>query len=275
MFWGFDGNKNINDACCDNSKHFDWVLCRHKVIKNKEMPFLVFCKSDFVRNQIETLKNIENEFYLITGASDICIELSDRKIFNEILQIKNLKLWYGENMISKNPKVKSLTVGFGSAGIKNTIEQSLTNLNTNKENKILCCWRNSNNDYKDYRERKELTKIENKLFVQYHKLETHEFWNMLNTYKFTLCPLGNGLDTAPKIIECLFFKSVPICKRNPNTRRLYNKYPVLWVDDWNEINQDLLDDKGNELYEILKNNNYIQNFKIKTILNNIRNGRDI
>ena len=280
MFWGFDGNKIINNECCDCSKYFDWVLCRKIVIKNVDKPNIVFCKSDFLSNHIETLKSINHEFILVTGASDICVELSNKTLFNKVLQIANIKIWYGENMISQHTKIKSLTAGFGACYNKNIIEERLTNLNENKIHKIFCCWRNTNNDYKDYRERQELTKINNELFIHHSNLYTHEFWNMLDTYKFTLCPLGNGIDTAPKIIECLLLKSVPICKRNANTIRLYSKFPVLWVDDWNEINIDLLDTKGDELYQILKNNTYIENFKIKTILNNIyntcaNNGSDI
>jgi hypothetical protein len=275
MFWGFDGNKNINDEFCDTSKYFDWVLCRHTILKNKDVPYIIFCKSDFINNHIETLKNINSEFILVTGASDMCIELSNRKLFNEVLQIPNIKFWYGENMINENPKIKSLTAGFGADYSKNIIENKLVKLNKNKINKIFCCWRGSTNDYKDYRERADVTKIQNKLFVQFNQLYTHEFWAMLDTYKFTLCPIGNGIDVAPKIIECLLFKSVPICKKNINIYRLYSKYPVLWIDDWKEIDEDLINNEGNKLYEILQNNNYIENFKIKNILSNIINGRNI
>ena len=94
---------------------------------------------------------------------------------------------------------------------------------------------------------------------------------MLDTYKFALCPLGNGMDTAPKILECLFFKCVPICKKTNHITRVYAKYPILWVDSWEDITKDLLDTVGNTLYEILINSNYIEDFKTKNILSNIKN----
>ena len=52
--------------------------------------------------------------------------------------------------------------------------------------------------------------------------------------------MGNGVDHSPKLLECLLLKTIPICKKNPHSYNLYNKYPVIWIDDFNTILTDTL-----------------------------------
>jgi hypothetical protein len=54
-------------------------------------------------------------------------------------------------------------------------------------------------------------------------------------YKWCLCPLGNGVDCAPKIVECFFLKTIPIIKKNFNVINLYKNYPVIFVDDFKDV----------------------------------------
>lgn len=50
---------------------------------------------------------------------------------------------------------------------------------------------------------------------------------------FTVCPRGNGIDTV-RIWESLYCRTIPIVKREP-AMRYFKDLPILWIDDWNEI----------------------------------------
>lgn len=50
---------------------------------------------------------------------------------------------------------------------------------------------------------------------------------------FTICPRGNGIDTV-RIWESLYCRTIPIVKRE-NAMRYFQDLPILWVNDWSEI----------------------------------------
>ena len=271
LFFGHNGNLLIKNKTCDVSKHFDWICCCRIIIKNKEIPRYIYIKTDYLERHFEEISQLTNKFILVSAASDCCIELSNKKLFNKYLEITNLQYWYGENMISINSKIRSLTVGLATHNLE--YEKVLLEYAKQKNlgiNEIFCCWRQSNNDYKDYREREQLTTIHNPLFSHYSQLSQEGFYNKLLEYKYTLCPLGNGLDAAPRLIECLFLGSVPIVKYNMNTWRLYKDYPVLFIDDWCEITEELLENKGNKLWRDLQCGEYKNYFLISNIITKIK-----
>ena len=54
-----------------------------------------------------------------------------------------------------------------------------------------------------------------------------------------ICPQGNGVD-CHRNWEVLYLKRVPIMKKNNYLQELYKNYPVLWVDDFADVNKTLL-----------------------------------
>jgi hypothetical protein len=59
-------------------------------------------------------------------------------------------------------------------------------------------------------------------------------------HPFVVCPEGNGLDTH-RVWECLYMKTIPIVTRNINNS-FYTDLPILFIDDWQEINEKFLHD---------------------------------
>lgn len=51
--------------------------------------------------------------------------------------------------------------------------------------------------------------------------------------RFTVCPRGNGIDTV-RIWESLYCRTIPIVKRE-TAMRYFQDLPILWIDDWSEI----------------------------------------
>jgi hypothetical protein len=67
----------------------------------------------------------------------------------------------------------------------------------------------------------------------------------IKSSKFVLCPRGNGIDTH-RIWESLYMGSIPIVIYE-NTHHLFTDLPILFINDWEEITYDLLNDKYEEI----------------------------
>lgn len=70
------------------------------------------------------------------------------------------------------------------------------------------------------------------VWINYQK--THES-------HYTLCPAGRGTDTH-RFFEAIYLDSIPIVtKTNTAFDRLYEFFPCLVINDWNEVTRELLD----------------------------------
>lgn len=63
----------------------------------------------------------------------------------------------------------------------------------------------------------------------------------LSQSKFMICPRGNAID-CHRNWEVLYMRRVPIMKKHPYLQELFKNYPVLFVDDFNEVTEKLLVD---------------------------------
>jgi hypothetical protein len=62
--------------------------------------------------------------------------------------------------------------------------------------------------------------------------------NNLCTYKYCLCPRGNGIDTH-RVWEALYLGCIPIVKKHI-THFFNEKLPIVYIDDWKEVTEDFL-----------------------------------
>ena len=81
--------------------------------------------------------------------------------------------------------------------------------------------------------------------------------------KYGLCPTGYGVETH-KFYECLLLKCIPIVTlTNTPQDRIYDVYPCLKLNSWDEITPELLNEKYDELSQQL------EDFETNLILNNL------
>ena len=74
-----------------------------------------------------------------------------------------------------------------------------------------------------------------------------DFLDEMRNHKFMICPQGHGMD-CHRNWELLYLRRVPVMKESKYFRRLMKGWPVLFVDDWSEVTEELL--KASEhLYE--------------------------
>ena len=65
------------------------------------------------------------------------------------------------------------------------------------------------------------------------------FLHNLAISKFMICPKGNGVD-CHRNWEVLYMRRVPIMTRDPYLEVLFKNYPVLFVDKYSDITEELL-----------------------------------
>ena len=83
--------------------------------------------------------------------------------------------------------------------------------------------------------------------VDEQRVDYYNFLLNLAKHKFILCPRGNAIDCHRNWVV-LYMKRVPVMKTDPYLIELFKEWPVLWVNGYEDITEDLLKD-NNYLYE--------------------------
>ena len=83
--------------------------------------------------------------------------------------------------------------------------------------------------------------------VDEKRVDYYHFLLNLANHKFIVCPRGNAID-CHRNWEVLYMRRVPVMKRDEYLEELYKDYPVLFVDNYSDITEDLLK-SNNHLYE--------------------------
>ena len=77
----------------------------------------------------------------------------------------------------------------------------------------------------------------NSKFFSYEKYRN--FLDEIREHKFMICPQGHGID-CHRNWESLYMRRVPVMKDHLYFRRLMEGLPVLFVDKWEEVTEELL-----------------------------------
>lgn len=93
----------------------------------------------------------------------------------------------------------------------------------------------------------EIFENKNWALVDKERVNYDEFLRKIKSYKFMICPIGNALD-CHRNWEVLYLKRVPVMKKHPYLQELYKDYPVLFVEKYEDVTEDLLI-KNEYLYE--------------------------
>jgi hypothetical protein len=89
------------------------------------------------------------------------------------------------------------------------------------------------------------------------KRSLSDYIHALSTFKFAICPEGNGIDTH-RFWECLYLKVIPICPRNIITEYYSKFFPVVLLNRWEDLNINTI----NAFYETCDWSNYDKLFDI-------------
>jgi hypothetical protein len=86
--------------------------------------------------------------------------------------------------------------------------------------------------------------------VDKRRIKFDDFVSKVLNHKFMICPVGNALD-CHRNWEVIYLRRVPIMKRHPYLVELFKDLPVLFVEDFKDISEELLK-RSNHLFEMIQ-----------------------
>lgn len=196
---------------------------------------------------INNLKNISIILSNISTKFNIIFHNSDGAFKNEhksLLQISNVNKIFTQNLsIKSEDRIIPLPIGIANSmwrhGNLNIWKQILeTNSLVNKPNSI---YFNFNINTNTVKRKKCYDIITSKTIPNLPNTDYLNYLTILSSYKFAICPEGNGLDTH-RFWECLYLKVIPICLKNHITEYYSKNFPIVLLDDWNELNIEKMDE---------------------------------
>lgn len=221
--------------------------------------FIYCCSSDLLifKNKLNLFKN---PFILVSHNSDVNIINNDDYLY--ISNHPKIIKWYAQNLLMEHYKVELLPIGIANPewehGNVKLLLQAYNNSHNKTNNIYFYC-----NINKNYNKRNECYLKLNFIPKSYLK-PVAEYFNYLATFKFAICPEGNGVDTH-RLWECFYLRVVPIVIDNLFIRKVQDAYnlPMVILNDWNDLR---------DLYQFLYYENYESLFSnlIKLDLNYLK-----
>jgi hypothetical protein len=210
---------------------------------------------------VQIFKNIKNKFILVTGDSDCTVPYDifpSNEDFVKFIESDNIIHWFSQNCIVTHAKITQIPIGLDyhtmskrdhSWGIKTSPinqEYFLKNIKLHSkpfyERKIKAY---SNFHFFTttkfgYDRKNAIEKIPKEIiYYESTKIQRIYTWKNQSEYAFVVSPHGNGLD-CHRTWEALCLGCIPIVKTS-SLDNLYTDLPVLILDDWSSLNQELLD----------------------------------
>jgi hypothetical protein len=210
----------------------------------------------------DILSKINKKFVLVSGDSDLCVpkEILSLRETHMLLNSPYLIKWFLQNtQIQNNSKMVQMPIGLDYHTISNNPDHSwkipneshlpgaqeliLVNIKEKSQPyydripKIYVNFSKTNDRFKD--RVNSLNGIPNKLMIFNETFTKRTInWNLMSKYAFVLSPFGNGMD-CHRTWEALCLGCIPIVCA-PNFTKLFEELPVLNVNDWKEVTEELL-----------------------------------
>lgn len=285
--------KNLDENNIINYVKEPWLITHdfNHLINNGKENSTVYIKFAFFREFVyNILPRINFNFTLITGDGDetMPFDLIDNNMFNQVINNPRIKHWYSVNCLEHiHPKLTLIPIGvnfhslsFGEfCGWNNEAQTPLEQesiIDTIKLNskpfyeREIKCYSNfhfvKHNEFGNPRQ-DAINKIPSDL-IYYEPNLTNRYntWLKQSEYSFVVSPMGHGMD-CHRTWEALILGCIVIVKKSV-LDSLYEGLPVLIVNDWSDITQELLINTVNEFKN--KEFNY-ERITAKYWLNKIRN----
>jgi hypothetical protein len=247
-------------SCKTDTKYLINMLQSNKMFNGMS----IYVCSDLLKFFVnKILPNITNNFVLVSGDSDLCVPkeaLNQEETFR-LLRASLLLKWFAQNTrIEGNYKIIQMPIGLDYHTILTNpsnhwrlpdegylpIQQEEILTNIIKESKpfferISKIYINFTFSNDRFNQRKSaLNIIPNELLeINTDFIPRTNTWKNMSQYSFVLSPTGIGLD-CHRTWEALVLGCIPIvCVKEFKT--LFEDLPVLLVNDWSDVTQELLD----------------------------------
>jgi hypothetical protein len=212
----------------------------------------------FAKRMIEA-NEVQHKFILVSGDAD---QLNYEGIFAthddflKFINNDNLIHWFSQNCDVTHPKITQMPIGLDYHSIlyhkgKSPLEQEQTlidikNKSETFDKRIHKCYINFNSppDFYTFKQDRveALRDIPDRIiFKEKEDIDRIICWENQIKYTFVVSPFGNGLD-CHRTWEALILGCIVIMKKhNDSYSKLFDDLPVLIVDNWSDINEELLE----------------------------------
>lgn len=251
-----------------------------ETIKNIKNPVIYVCGSSILHFINTLLPLINKPFILVSGDCDETMpyDILNKNILNILLNDNRLIHWFSQNMVLNHNKITKMPIGLDYhtltlrpiwGPIDSCEQQELILISVISKSKFF--WEREIKCYGNFHftmntklgyDRKDAYNKINKNLIYYEPSQVKRIitWNNQINYSFVICPHGGGLD-CHRNWEALILGCIPIVKTS-KIDDLYKDLPVLIVNDWSDINENLLS-KTIDNFKIKYNNKEFNMEKLK------------
>lgn len=205
----------------------------------------IFLKTDFLREFFITVHpTIANPYILVTHNGDLPVP----REFGYMLDDPKIIAWFGQNVEYVHPKLHPIPIGvanryWGHGNIDTIAEVQRLTAGCSKN--LFLYMNFSPSTYPPERPYVfQLFKDQPFCIVSGQKDFASYLFDLSHS-KFVLSPRGNGLD-CHRTWEALYMGSIPIMIES-TIDPLFEGLPVILIKDWNEVTQEFLETKWEEM----------------------------
>ena len=245
-----------------------------ETIKNIKNPSIYICSSAIPHFVNVMLPIIDYSFILVSGDCDETIpnEILNNNDFINLINDKRILHWFCQNMTFDHDKITRIPIGldyhtlrqrplWGPISSCQDQEKMLIMIKEKSVpfyNREIKCYANFqfSMDTKLGYDRKDAYRKLNKDIIYYEENKVSRLitWNKQKDFAFVICPHGGGLD-CHRNWEALCLGCIPIVKTS-KIDKLYENLPVLIVNEWNIIDNNLLNNTINDYKKKFENNEF-------------------
>lgn len=202
------------------------------------------------------LPKLTKKIILVSGDSDDSIPHSYQDYFQKLVQSEYIVHWFCQNLLINHSKVTRMPIGiYYHTLIDNPQNPGVSVSPKEQEEYILDLVKGSTPFYKRNKriyttfhfelsrgDRGEAFEQIPRHLIDYEPSKIHRYLSHKKhlEYTFIASPYGNGID-CHRTWEALVLGCIPIIKRGSGLDPIFDELPVLLVDKWSDITEDLLE----------------------------------
>jgi hypothetical protein len=220
------------------------------------IPNTKFLKID---DAYDFIKNNHSSKNIITHNGDIAV---DEK-FNSY--INKFPKWYGQNIVTASPKFSPIPIGLENDYVFNSIDKKNMLVRFSNErssvipSKMLYVNHNIGTNPSERNKPYRIFNTSSWSTVEHSggfDYQEHYYSKILDHF-FMLSPPGNGID-CHRTWEILYLKRIPILRKVGRLEELYSDLPVVFIDNYEDISEEFLVRKYEEILDKSFNFNKIK-----------------
>jgi hypothetical protein len=223
-------------------------------------PSILFCYGHQLDLFISKLQYIQNRFILVSHNSDTNITENYRYLADSPLLIK----WYAQNTVIEHSKIEMIPIGIANSMWPHGRLEIYPRLYTiTKKHDVYFNFNIHTNTTARLQCRSELEGAG--LLFMNQSLPINTYLELLATYKYAICPPGNGIDSH-RIWECYYCNVIPIIIDSVWARALKKRLPCIILHSWKEFNTACLANYDSLLEELNANRSILCFDTIKNLI---------